>query len=98
MCANVTVTAESKRFTKSLAWFSATNQLKPDFLVEGDFYDTSVLSAESVQADRISDGDPAYAYIWNIDNMPEQKGRICPASSDPGRLQTALRSKDSDGK
>ena len=71
--ANVTVTAESKRFTKSLAWFSATNQLKPDFLVEGDFYDTSVLSAESVQADRISDGDPAYAYIWNIDNMPEQK-------------------------
>ena len=40
--ANVTVTAESKRFTKSLAWFSATNQLKPDFLVEGDFYDTSV--------------------------------------------------------
>ena len=72
--ANVTVTAESKRFTKSLAWFSATNQLKPDFLVEGDFYDTSVLSAESVQADRISDGDLAYAYIWNIDNMPEQKG------------------------
>ena len=71
--ANVTVTAESKRFTKSLAWFSAANQLKPDFLVEGDFYDTSVLSAESVQADRISDGDPAYAYIWNIDNMPEQK-------------------------
>ena len=71
--ANVTVTAESKRFTKSLAWFSATNQLKPDFLVEGDFYDTSVLSAESVQADRISDGDPAYAYIWNIDNIPEQK-------------------------
>lgn len=71
--ANVTVTAESKRFTKSLAWFSATNQLKPDFLVEGDFYDTSVLSAESVQADRISDGDLAYAYIWNIDNMPEQK-------------------------
>ena len=71
--ANVTVTAESKRFTKSLAWFSAANQLKPDFLVEGDFYDTSVLSAESVQADRSSDGDPAYAYIWNIDNMPEQK-------------------------
>ena len=32
-----------------------------------------MLSAESVQADRISDGDPAYAYIWNIDNMPEQK-------------------------
>ena len=71
--ANVTVTAESKRFTKSLAWFSAADQLKPDFLVEGDFYDTSVLSAESVQADRISDGDLVYAYTWNIDNMPEQK-------------------------
>ena len=71
--ANVTVTAESKRFTKSLAWFSTADQLKPDFLVEGDFYDTSVLSAESVQADRISDGDPVYAYTWNIDNMPEQK-------------------------
>ena len=71
--ANVTVTAESKRFTKSLAWFSAADQLKPDFLVEGDFYDTSVLSAESVQADKISDGDLVYAYTWNIDNMPEQK-------------------------
>lgn len=71
--ANVTVTAESKRFTKSLAWFSAADQLKPDFLVEGDFYDTSVLSAESVQADKISDEDLVYAYTWNIDNMPEQK-------------------------
>ena len=41
--------------------------------MEGDFYDTSVLSAESVQADKISDGDLVYAYTWNIDNMPEQK-------------------------
>ena len=32
-----------------------------------------MLSAESVQADRIPDGDFAYAYTWNIDNMPEQK-------------------------
>lgn len=70
---NVTVTAESKRFTKSLAWFAGANQLKPDFLVEGDFYDTSVLSAESVQADTIPDGNLAYAYTWNIDNLPEQK-------------------------
>ena len=69
---NLTVTAENKRWTKSLAYLSEGGK-KADFLVEGDFYDSSALLARAVKAPARAGEEAAYAYEWGLDHVPEKR-------------------------
>lgn len=69
---NLTITAENKRWTKSLAYLAEGGE-KADFLVEGDFYDSSALLARAVKAPARNGTDAAYAYQWGLDHVPETR-------------------------
>lgn len=70
--ANLTITAENKRWTKSLAYL-AKDAGKADFLVEGDFYDSSALLAKATEAPARNGEAPDYAYEWGMDHLPEKR-------------------------
>ena len=73
--ANLTITAENKRWTKSLAYL-AKDAGKADFLVEGDFYDSSALLAKATEAPARNGEAPDYAYEWGMDHLPEKEVSI----------------------
>lgn len=69
---NLTISAENKRWTKSLAHLPQNGE-KADFLVEGDFYDSSALLAEKTDAPQREGMQKAYAYTWELGGVPEQR-------------------------
>lgn len=70
---NIRITAEDIRWTKSLAAGAATENGKSDFLVEGDFYEDSVLNVRKTEAPQNGSMIACYAYGWSIDNRPEER-------------------------
>ena len=68
---NITVQANEERWTLSVASAQKTETGKPYVLVEGRFYDNAVLKlADTEPPEEAEDMEAAYAYGWEIENLP----------------------------
>lgn len=68
---NITVQANEERWTLSVASAQKTETGKPYVLVEGRFYDNAVLKLADTQLPEEAENmEAAYAYGWEIENLP----------------------------
>lgn len=71
--ANIKIEACDTRWTKSLACAFQAENGRPDFLVEGNFYEETVLNVQKIQPPENGGMTCAYAYGWSIEGGPEEK-------------------------
>ncbi|WP_455615195.1 hypothetical protein [Eisenbergiella sp.] len=69
---NMTVEAEEQRWTLSLASAQKAENGKPLFLLEGNFYENTLLTLTECQPPE-NEENCAYAYSWTVDNQPEDQ-------------------------
>lgn len=72
VCDNITVQATEERWTLSVASAQKAASGKPYVLVEGKFYENTLLELiDSELPEEAADLEAAYAYGWEIENLPE---------------------------
>lgn len=69
---NITVEAEEQRWTLSLASVQQAENGKPLFLLEGNFYESTLLTLSGCQPPE-NEENCAYAYSWSVENQPEDQ-------------------------
>ena len=69
---NITVEAEEQRWTLSLASAQKAENGKPLFLLEGNFYENTLLSLDGCQSPEREEAC-AYAYSWSLEKQPEDE-------------------------
>ena len=69
---NITVEAEEQRWTLSLASAQKAENGKPLFLLEGNFYENTLLTLDECQSPEREEAC-AYAYSWSLENQPEDE-------------------------
>ena len=97
---NITVEAEEQRWTLSLASAQKAENGKPLFLLEGNFYENTLLTLDECQSPEREEAC-AYAYSWSLENQPEDEKTsemtahfLIPEGADSAQVWIA----DSDGK